>query len=192
MKRITLMAVLAFTAAAAQAATYKIDADHSTIGFKIHHFVGKVAGRFNKFEGTFDYDQADSKAWKTQATIDAASIDTSSAKREEHLRGADFFDVKKFPTLSFVSTGITDIQGTKAKLHGNLTMHGVTKAVVLDLETLGTAKDPWGNQRASFEANGTVNRKDFGIIWNKTLETGGLMLGEDVAISLDIEGVQQK
>jgi len=105
------------------------------------------------------------------------------------LKSPDFFDVTKYPAVSFESTGVTDIQGDTAKLHGNLTIHGVTKAVVLDLEIGGVAKDPWGHQRAGAVATGRIDRKDFGLTWNKTLETGGLMVGDDVTITLNIEGV---
>jgi len=193
MKRVMLAGVLALMAAVtAQAATYKIDTDHSTVAFKIRHLVGRVAGRFDKFDGTFNYEAGNAKAWSATANIDPASIDTGNAKRDGHLKSPDFFDTAKYPSMKFVSTGASSVQGAKATLTGNLTMHGVTKPVTLNLELLGETKDPWGNQRASFEATGTINRKDFGIVWNKTLETGGLMVGEEVAITLDIEGVQQK
>lgn len=193
MKTLHLIAVAWFTLSAPlQAATYKIDPDHSTVSFKIRHLIGKVSGRFDKYEGTFTYDKADPKSWKTQATIDAASINTNTPKRDDHLRSPDFFDVKTYPTLSFVSTKVTDIQGSKAKLHGKLTLHGVTKPVVLDLEMLGEGKDPWGNERGSFVATTKINRADYGLTWNEAIETGGVLVGEEVEITLEIEGLKQK
>jgi len=192
MKRILIAAaLLAAVLPSAQAATYKIDASHSSVLFKVRHLIGKVSGRFDKFEGSFNYDPKDAKSWKTSATIDASSINTNMDKRDAHLRGADFFDVAKLPTLSFVSTKVSGLNGDKAKLAGNLTIHGVTKPVVLDLEILGAGKDPWGNQRASFTATTKIDRKEYGLTWNETLETGGVLVGEEVEITLEIEGIQQ-
>ncbi|MDD5305144.1 MAG: YceI family protein [Elusimicrobia bacterium] len=186
---LALAAVLAVVAPVVRAETYEIDSVHSQVGFRIKHLVGKVPGRFAKFAGTIDFTPGKPESWKVDATIDPASINTDNDKRDAHLKSADFFDVAKFPAMTFKSTKVTDLKGGTAKLHGDLTMRGVTKAVVLDLEIGGVAKDPWGNSRAGFTAAGTINRKDFGIVWNKTLDAGGLMLGEDVAISLDVEAV---
>lgn len=188
-KLLVLSAVLAVLSPAVRADTYEIDASHSQVGFRIKHLVGKVPGRFTKFSGTVEYAPGKPESWKVAATIDPASINTDNEKRDGHLRSEDFFDVAKYPEMSFKSTKVTGVKGETAKLHGELTMHGVTKAVVLDLEIGGTTKDPWGNTRAGFTAVGTINRKDFGIIYNKVLDNGGLMLGEEVAISLDIEAV---
>ena len=188
-KFLVLAAVLALAAPAVRADTYEIDASHSQVGFRIKHLVGKVPGRFTGFSGTIDFTPGKPESWKVDAKIDPATINTDNAKRDGHLKAPDFFDVAKFPGMSFKSTKVTDVKGEKAKLHGDLTMHGVTKAVVLDLELGGTAKDPYGNTRAGFTATGTINRKDFGITYNAVLDNGGLMLGEDVAISLDIEAV---
>lgn len=188
-KALALAAVLLAVAPAVRAETYEIDASHSQVGFRIRHLVGKVPGRFTKFSGTVEYTSDKPKSWKVEATIDPASINTDNEKRDGHLKSADFFDVEKFPTMTFKSTKVTNIKDDTAKLHGDLTMHGVTKPVVLDLEVSGTTKDPWGNIRAGFSATGTINRKDFGIVWNKALDTGGVMLGDDVAITLDIEAV---
>ncbi|MCM2303168.1 MAG: YceI family protein [Elusimicrobia bacterium] len=188
-KILALAAVLAVAAPAVHADTYEIDASHSQVGFRIRHLVGKVPGRFTKFSGTVEYTPGQPKSWKVDATIDPASINTDNEKRDGHLKAPDFFDVAKYPEMSFKSTKVTNVKGDTAKLHGELTMHGVTKPVVLDLELGGTTKDPWGNIRAGFSATGTIDRKDFGIVWNKALDTGGVMLGDDVAISLDIEAV---
>ena len=180
---------VALTAPAVRAETYEIDASHSQVGFRIKHLVGKVPGRFTGFSGTIEFTPGKPESWKVEAKIDPATINTDNEKRDGHLKAADFFDVAKYPEMSFKSTKVTDAKGDTAKLHGELTMHGVTKPVVLDLEIGGTTKDPWGNTRAGFTATGKINRKDFGIVWNKTLDAGGLMLGEEVAVSLDIESV---
>ena len=173
------------------AATYKVDPAHTTVSFKIRHLFSKVEGTFNQFEGTFDYVPDHPEQWKANATIQAASINTRVEKRDNHLRSPDFFDVEKYPTLTFTSDQVTDATPTSAKLHGLLTIHGVAKRVVLNLEILGEAKDPWGNVRASFTATTTVNRKDFGVSWNKVLETGQLLVGDEVEITLEVEGIQQ-
>ena len=174
------------------AATYKIDVDHTTVGFKIHHLLSYVQGRFNQFEGTFDYDPDKPDTWKTSVTIQAASIDTNVAPRDKHLRSADFFDVEKFSALTFVSTEVTDVTPTNAKLHGLLTLHGIEKPVVLDLEIHGVLKDPWGNVKAGFTATTKINRKDFGLTWNQALETGQFLVGEEVMITLEVEGILQE
>jgi len=186
-KLLALAVVLAVAAPALRAEVYEIDASHSQVGFRIKHLVGRVPGRFTKFSGTIDFTPGKPETWKVDATIDPASINTDNEKRDGHLRAPDFFDVEKFPAMSFKSTKVTDVKGETAKLHGDLTMHGVTKPVVLDLELGGTTKDPWGNVKAGFSAKGKVNRKDFGIVWNKTLDTGSLMLGEEVEVSIDVE-----
>lgn len=174
------------------AAAYKIDVDHSTVSFKIRHLLSNVQGHFKQFTGTFDYDLEKPETWKTEAAIHAASIDTNVEKRDVHLRSADFFDVEKFPTIMFKSTEVTDVTATSAKLHGLLAIHGVEKSVVLDLEILGEVTDPWGNTIASFTATTQVNRKDFGLTWNKAVETGQLLVGEEVTITLEIAGILQK
>ena len=184
---LAVVAVLSVLSPALRAETYDIDSSHSQVGFRVKHLVGKVPGRFTKFSGTIDFTPGKPESWKVDAAIDPASINTDNDKRDGHLKSPDFFDAAKFPAMSFKSTKVTDVKGDSAKLLGNLTMHGVTKPVVLDLEIGGTTKDPWGNQKAGFSAKGKVNRKDFGIIWNKTLDAGGLMLGEEVEVTIDVE-----
>ena len=174
---------------AAQAATYKIDADHTAVSFKIRHLLSNTQGRFNQFEGSFDYEPGKPEAWKTSATIQVASIDTNVEKRDDHLRSADFFDAAQFPTITFKSTNVTDAADTTAKLHGLLTIHGVEKPVVLDLEIWGVVKDPWGNTRAGFTAVTKIDRKDFGLNWNELLETGQVLVGEEVFITIEVEGL---
>ena len=187
-----LSAVLAVAAPALRAETYDIDAAHSQVGFRVKHLVGRAPGRFTKFSGTIDFTPGKPESWKVDAKIDPASINTDNDKRDGHLKTADFFDVEKFPEMSFKSTKVTDVKGDSAKLAGDLTMHGVTKPVVLDLEIGGTTKDPWGNAKAGFSAKGKLNRKDWGIVWNKALDNGGVMLGEEIEISIDVEAQAAK
>jgi len=173
----------------AGAATYAIDPDHSTVGFKVRHLFSYVQGKFNQFEGRFTYVPGEPKPWTATATIQAASIDTNVEKRDQHLRSKDFFDAAQYPTIEFVSTEVTDVTPSSAKLHGLLTIHGIQKPVVLDLAIHGEGKDPWGNMRSGFTATTRINRKDFGLTWNQTLETGQLLVGDDVDITLEVEGI---
>ncbi len=173
------------------ATTYTIDPDHSSATFKIRHLLSNVQGNFKTFEGVVDYEPGKPETWKTTATIQANSIDTNVAKRDEHLKGPEFFDVEKFSTITFVSTRAEQVDETHAKLNGLLTIHGVEKPVTLDLEIHGIAKDPWGNTRAAFTGTTQVNRKDFGLAWNKAVETGQLLVGEEVQITLEIESILQ-
>lgn len=173
------------------AATYAIDPDHSAVSFKIRHLFSYVQGSFNAFEGSLTYVPGEPSQWTVKATIQAASIDTNVEKRDQHLRSKDFFDVEQNPTIEFVSTNVTDATATSAKLHGLLTIHGVQKPVVLDLALHGEGKDPWGNVRSGFTAKTTINRKDYGLTWNQTLETGQLLVGEEVEVTLEVEGVAQ-
>ena len=173
----------------AWATTYTIDNDHTTIGFKIRHLFSKVQGSFKTFEGTVDYVPGHPEQWKAHATIQAASIDTHVEKRDNHLRSKDFFDVEKHPTITFRSTGMTDATATGGKLNGILSIHGVEKPVTLNFEVHGEGKDPWGNTRAGFSATTTINRKEFGLTWNEVLETGQLLVGEEMEITLEVEGL---
>jgi len=188
MSRAILAALLLVSLSpAARATTYEIDAVHSQVAFKVRHLVGKVPGRFTKFSGTISYEPGKPEAWKVEAAIDPASINTDNEKRDAHLKSPDFFDTGKCASMGFKSTKVTDVEGDTAKLHGELTMHCVTKPVVLGLELGGAGKDPWGGQRAGFTAKVTLNRKDFGISFNKVLDNGGLMLGEQVEVVIDVE-----
>lgn len=191
-KLLLAAAALAVLTAGARATEYEIDPAHTQVGFKAKHVTGKVPGRFTKFSGSFTYEPKNPKAWKAEATIDAASINTDNDKRDAHLRSADFFDVEKYPAISFKSTRVAGLKGGRAKLYGELTMHGVTKPVALDLEIGGVDKDPWGNESAGFTAVGTLNRKDFGIVWNKVLDSGGVLVGEEVQITLEVSGTAKK
>ena len=189
----TLLALaVTFTfASAAQAAstTYEIDRTHSNVLLKVRHLLSKTAGQFNSFGGTVTLDPDKRDSVEVSASIDAASIDTDDAKRDAHLKGADFFDAAKFPQITFTGGKLTDVNAdrTRAKLEGTLTLHGVSKPVVLDVEWLGTATDPWGNHKAAFSGTTKLNRKDFGMVWNKTLDSGGYLIGDEVEVELNIE-----
>jgi polyisoprenoid-binding protein YceI len=180
-----LILALAPALAVAEPVTYKVDADHSGVSFTIRHFVSNTPGRFKDFDGTIKYDKAAPATSSVEFTIQAASIDTANNDRDEHLRGADFFDVQKFPTLTFVSTGVTPRDADTLDVTGDLTMHGVTKRITIPVEVLGSVKTPNG-EKAGFETTFTVNRKDYGIIWNRVLDSS-TVLGEDVKITVNIE-----
>jgi len=166
---------------------YTIDNAHSTASFKIKHLVSKVAGSFKDFSGTFAFDEKNPKAFKGSFSIQADSIFTNDAKRDEHLKGADFFETAKFPTLTFLVKELKSVGGKKYKLSGDFTMHGVTKAVTFDAEHLGAGKDPWGNEKVGFSATAKINRKDFGMVWNKVLDNGGILLGDEVEVDVQVE-----
>ncbi len=185
---IALMGVV-LSSQAVFAATYTVDPDHTSVSFKVRHMLTNVQGQFKTFEGSFVYDPAKPETWNVKGAIQTASIDTNVAERDKHLRSPDFFDVEKYPTISFISTGVTDVTPTSAKMQGFLTIKGVEKPVVLDTEILGVAKDPWGNVSASFTATAKINRKDFGLTWNEVLETGQLLVGEEVWITLEVSGL---
>ena len=154
--------------------------------------ISKVRGAFERWQGTIDFDEQQPTASKVSVTIEAASVDTREAKRDAHLRSPDFFDVEKYPALSFESSRIKKGEGDHYRVLGNLTLHGVTRPVELDAELLGTGKDPWGNQRVGFQARTTLNRKDFGLGWNQALEAGGVLVGESIEIALDVQAVRAK
>jgi polyisoprenoid-binding protein YceI len=187
-----LALTLSFTSLAI-AETYRVDPAHTSVLFRIRHLFTTVTGRFQTFEGTIVYDEKQPAQTKVEGSIDAASIDTTVKKRDDHLRSADFFDVEKYPKITFQSSGVSalDAAGTKGKMQGTLTMHGVSRPVVLEVSFLGKGKDPGGKQRAGFHATTTVDRKQFGLTWNKALESGGLLVGDEVTIELDIEAVRE-
>jgi polyisoprenoid-binding protein YceI len=174
----------------APAAEWTVDPAHSVLTFKIRHLFSRTDGRFNEWSGTLDFDPARITEGSARITIQAASIDTDNDDRDNHLRSSDFFDVEKNPTITFVSTKIEESDGGYL-LHGDLTMAGVTKPVTIPFQFLGVGPDPWGKTRAGFSGELTVNRKDFGIVWNKALDQGGVMLGDDVQIDLEIEVVEE-
>lgn len=189
---ITIVAAALLGSPAVWAATYKLDAHHTTVGFKIRHLFSKVQGTFNDFAGTFVYDPDNPQAWAVTTTIQTSSIDTAVEARDTHLRSKDFFDVEQYPTITFVSTEVTEVTPTSATLRGDLTIHGVTKSVMMDVAIHGVGADPWGSVRSGFTATTTINRKDFGLTWNETLETGQLLVGENVQITIEVEGILQE
>lgn len=171
--------------------TYKIDPGHSHVGFTVRHFFSKVPGKFNQYEGTITLDPKKLTTAAIEVTIDAASIDTGVEARDKDLRSESWFDVEKHTKITFVSTEVKPQGPSKAKVRGNLTIHGVTKPVELEAEVLGYSPDPWGGYRGSFEAKIRINRQDFGLTWNKVVEGGGLVVGNDVDIVLQVEAVRQ-
>ncbi|HTR51807.1 MAG TPA: YceI family protein [Kofleriaceae bacterium] len=167
---------------------WNIDPSHSTAEFTVRHLmITNVRGRFGKLAGTVEYDPERPEATQIDATIDATSIDTQEAKRDAHLRSPDFFDVEKFPTLTFRSSKVSKTRDG-LDVTGDLTMHGVTRQIVLAVETPSDAtKDPWGNTRIGATATAKLNRKDWGLNWNAALEAGGVLVGEQVKIQLEIQ-----
>jgi polyisoprenoid-binding protein YceI len=188
MAAVATLLILAASGPRVIAATFQIDASHSAIGFKIRHLVGRVPGQFGEFSGTIEMDPDDPAGGSVEVVIQASSIDTRNQDRDNHLRNEDFFHVDQYPTITFRSTQVTG-SGDRLRVVGDLTMHGVTRPVTLDTQILGVAPDPWGNLRAGFEATTTIDRKEFGIVWNKTLDAGGLLLGKAVEVTLSIEAV---
>ncbi len=178
----------------ASASTWNIDPEHSNVGFKIKHLmVSNVKGNFDKHSGTVELNEKDITKSKVDVSIETASINTNVQKRDDHLKSADFFDVAKYPTMTFVSKKVAKAGKDKLKVTGDLTLHGVTKEVVLNVEGPSKeSKDPWGNIRKGASATATINRKDFGLNWNKAIETGGVLVGEEVNILLEIEMVKAK
>lgn len=171
---------------------YTLDPTHSTIEFTVRHMmISKVRGRFAKFEGRIELAPGSDVPQTIGATIDVASIDTREEQRDNHLRSADFFESEKFPTLTFESTR-TEGSAENFSIYGNLTIHGVTKEVVLSGSFEGRGSDPWGGQRVGYTANTTINRKDFGLNWNAALEAGGVLVSDEVKIELNVQGVLQK
>lgn len=188
-----LTATLLLTGSAlAFADTWNIDGSHSSAQFSVRHLmISNVRGEFGKVSGTLNYDPADPKKATVEASIDVSSITTRDEKRDGHLKSPDFFDVAKFPTITFKSKKVEAAGKGKLKVTGDLTLHGVTKEVKLDVAGPSAAiKDPWGLERGAASATTKINRKDFGLTWNKALETGGLAVGEEVSITLDIEFVK--
>ncbi|MEP6573883.1 MAG: YceI family protein [Gemmatimonadota bacterium] len=181
----------AFTETAVPARTaWTIDPTHSLVEFSAKHMmITTVKGRFADVSGTIHTDDANPANASVEATIQTASIDTRTEQRDQHLRTADFLDVEKYPTISFRSTRIEG-KGADFKLTGNLTMHGVTKPITLDVTFEGRNKDPWGGERSGFSASGKLDRREWGLTWNQALETGGLLVSSDIKIHLDIQAIR--
>jgi polyisoprenoid-binding protein YceI len=168
--------------------TWAIDPVHSSVEFAVRHLmITTVKGRFADVQGTVVLDDATPAGSSAEITIQASSIDTREPQRDAHLRSADFFDAEKFPTLTFRSTSVRDWNAEGFTLVGDLTIHGVTREVALEVTSEGQTKDPWGGERAGFTATTKIKRSDFGLTWNQLLETGGLAVSDDVKIALDVQ-----
>jgi polyisoprenoid-binding protein YceI len=187
-----LAASLALAAPVQAAETYQFDKAHTTVGFQVRHIYTNVSGKFTDFTGTIQVDRAKPESSTVDFTIQATSIDTSEPRRDQHLRSADFFDVANNPTITFKSTSIKANGKDSWIVTGDFTMHGVTKSVVLPVTLLGEGKDPMGNEKMGLETGLTINRKDYGLNWNKALETGGVLVGEEVKIQIAIEANKAK
>jgi polyisoprenoid-binding protein YceI len=187
-----LAATLSLPAAAATS-TWQIDPNHSAAQFAVRHLsISTVRGAFTKVNGSIQLDDKDISKSSVEVTIDADSVDTRVPNRDKDLRSDHFFDVQKYPTITFKSTKVEQVEPGKLKVTGDLTIHGVTKPVVLDVEgPTGAVKDPWGNQRAAANATTKINRQDYGVKWNATMDGGGVVVGDDVAITIDVEMVQK-
>ena len=192
LRRLLAAATLA-CAAPALAATWTLDPAHSSVQFSIRHLmVSNVRGEFSKVAGTVQGDESKPTEAVIEATIDATSIDTREPKRDEHLKSADFLDVAKYPTITFKSKRIEPAGDGKFKVSGDLTLHGVTKEVVLDVSDVTPAiRDPFGKTRAGATAVARIDRRDFGVAWSKTMDSGGLVVGNEVTITIDVEATKQ-
>lgn len=188
MKIKTLLAASLLAGTALFAGNYTVDPAHSSADFSVKHaMISTVKGNFSTFSGTFIYDEATKTLKSLNGTIDASTINTGIKDRDTHLRSADLFDVAKFPTITFA---LDEIKGDKA--YGKLTIKGITKPVILAFENGGSATDPYGNKRVGLGLSGKIKRSDFGITWNAALETGGVVVGEEVKIDVALEGILQK
>lgn len=180
------------TATLPETTTWQLDASHSSVGFSVKHLmIATVKGSFGKFDAAFLGDEKDLSSAKVTVNVDAASITTANDQRDGHLRSGDFFDVEKFPAMSFVGKKVIGDAFGAFKLVGDLTIRGTTKEVTLDATFEGRAKDPWGNSRLGYSANGKIRRSDFGLTWNQALEAGGVVVSEDVKISVEASFVRQ-
>lgn len=189
---LALAAAFCAASAPALAETWSVDASHSTVGFAVRHMmVSNVKGSFDKFTASVEGSPADPATASITATIEVGSVNTREPKRDDHLRSADFFDAATFPQMTFASTKVEKVSATKAKVTGNLTLRGVTKAVVLDVEYTEPVKSPWGKSVVGATATGKVNRKDFGVSWSKSLDGGGLVVSDEVTIQLELELVRK-
>ena len=179
--------------AAAATSTWQIDPNHSAAQFAVRHLaISTVRGAFTKVSGTVQMDDKDISKSSVEVTIDAASVDTRVADRDKDLRSDHFFDTAKYPTLTFKSTRVEQVAPGMLKVTGDLTIHGTTKQVVLEVEgPTAPVKDPWGNQRAAASASTKINRQDFGVKWNATMDNGGVVVGDEVSITIDVELVQK-
>ncbi len=170
-------------------AKWIVDADHSVAAFSIvHMMIAHIKGQFNAVTGTISFDPKNIAGSSVELSLDAAGVNTGVKKRDEHLRSADFFDVEKYPKIKFKSTGIDSVSGNRAKVTGDLTLHGVTRRITFDTEFVGPVKDPFGEGvTIGFTGSAVINREDFGMTWNQPMENNGLMLSREVRLQVDME-----
>jgi len=187
-----LAATLALASPALAADTYQFDKSHTTVGFQVRHIFTMLGGKFQDFSGTIKVDRAKPESSSVEFTIQAATIFTNDPKRDEHLKTPDFFDVASHPTITFRSTSVKAAGKDVYDVTGELTMRGVTKQVTLPVTVLGEGKDPWGNEKMGFALATTLNRKDYGINWNKALDQGGLLVGDEVKVEISVEANKLK
>lgn len=189
MKLKTILLATLLSAGTLFAGNYKVDVEHTNVSFKVKHMmISNVKGEFGKFSGNFVYDENTKTLKALHGDVDTTSISTDNTMRDKHLKSADFFDVAKYPTMSYT---LDKVVGSTAV--GKLTIHGITKEVKMDVDLSGNVvKDPWGNVKTGLSLSGVINRKDFGLMWNKAIEAGGMMVGDEVKISVEMEGILQK
>lgn len=193
MKTITTIMALAISAISLGQSTWGFDKSHSSVQFDIDHMViSEVSGSFKEFDGMVKATKEDFSDAQIEFTIQVKSVNTDNADRDKHLRSPDFFDAEKYETIKFKSTSLKKVGEGVYKMTGNITMHGVTKKITLDVSYGGTIKDPYGNMRAGFKIMGTLNRTDFGLVYNSTMETGGLLIGEEVSIVCKVELIKKQ
>lgn len=181
------------TAAPAGTTVWKLDPTHAHVEFAVRHLmISKVRGQFSDVDGTLTLDGDDVATARLEVDIAAESIDTRVEQRDEHLRSDDFLDVERFPKLTFRSNAVERVGDDRLRVTGDLTIRDVTREVVLDVKERGTVRDPWGGQRAGYAATTKIDRKDFGLTWNQALETGGVLVGDEVEISLEAELILQE
>jgi len=188
-RSIALLSLLATPLFAQEAApdVFGVDKAHSSTAFKVRHMMSNVTGNFRDFDAVITLDRENPAKSSVEFTIQSTSIDTDNNNRDEHLRSPDFFEVAKYPTITFKSKSVKPKSKTEFVVTGDLTMHGVTKRITLPVTFLGFGKDPRGNEKGGFEIETTLNRKDFGIVWNRAIDEGGVLLGDDVKVSIDLE-----
>jgi polyisoprenoid-binding protein YceI len=192
-RKLSLTAAAALLAASPVLAdTWVIDKSHSETSFQIRHMMSKVRGHFNDYAGTISVDPARPETASVEFTVKSASIDTANEGRDKDLRGENFFNTDKFPEITFKSTKVKAAGKDKYDVTGTLTLRGVSKEVTLPVSFLGFGKDPWGNDKAGFSIDATLNRKDFGMVWNKALDNGGVLLGDEVFVSINLETAKKK
>lgn len=189
MKRALLL--LLFLAGAAEARIYRIEKEYSVVEFRIRRLVSRTEGHFTDFEGVLNYDPAQPQQAHMDVTLRPGSVDTRNKPRDKHLRGQDFFDVARYPTARYVSRSVTPMGPDQLQVDGFLTLRGITQPVSLNVKLRGAATDDIGRARAGFSAETRINRKDFGITWNETLDNGGLLLGDDVDLEMEIDAVEK-